>query len=91
MAAGIPGSGASRSSFRSPVTRVHALPKPTLDLLLDPSNSAGAEMDALREQTRTFQPVNVGKAVADFVGQLMATDDPHGTAASPDAASRDVR
>jgi hypothetical protein len=33
----------------------------------------------------------VGEAVTDLVGQLMATDDPHGTGASPGEASRYVR
>jgi hypothetical protein len=33
----------------------------------------------------------VSEAVTDLVGQLMATDDPHGTGASPDEASRNFR
>jgi hypothetical protein len=91
MAAGGPSIEFSRSPLRSPVTRVYALPKPALDLLLDPPDRATAEMDPLREQTRTLQPIDVGEAVTDPVGQLMATDDPHGAGASPSEASRDVR
>jgi hypothetical protein len=91
MAAGIPGSSTLGSLFRSPITRVDALPKPALDLLFDPPDRAAAEMNPLREQTRTFQPVDVGEAVTDFVDQLMATDDPHGTGAFPNGASRNVR
>jgi hypothetical protein len=49
-----------RSPFRPPVTRLHALPEPALDLLLDPPDRAGAEMHPSREQTRMFQPIDVG-------------------------------
>ncbi len=79
------------SLFRSPITRADALPKPALDLLLDPADRATTEMDPLREQTRTFQPVDLGEAVTDFVGQLMASDDSHGTGAFLKGASRNVR
>jgi hypothetical protein len=73
------------------MTRVHALSEPALDLLFDPPDRAPTEMDPLREQTRTLQPVDMSEAVTDLVGQLMATDDPHGTGASPNGALRDVR
>jgi hypothetical protein len=52
------------------------------------SDRAPAKMDPLREQTRAFQPIDLGKAITDLVGQLMATDDPHGTGAFPNGASR---
>jgi hypothetical protein len=58
--------GPSRSPFRPLVTRVHALPKPALDLLFDPTDGAAAEMDPLWEQTRTLQPIDVGEAVTDL-------------------------
>jgi hypothetical protein len=41
--------------------------------------------------TLAFQPIDVGEAVADLFGQLMATDDPHGTGTFPKGASRNVR
>jgi hypothetical protein len=55
------------------------------------SFSLPVTMDPLREQTCAFQPVDVGEAVTDFVGQLMASDDSHGTGASSKGASRNIR
>ena len=75
----------------APVTRVHALSEPALDLVFDPPDRARAEMDPMREQTRTLHTVDVPEAITDFVGQLMATDDPHGTGASPNETSPNIR
>ena len=68
----------------------HHAGRPALDLLLNPADRAATEMHPSRKQARTLQPVDMGEAVTDLVGQLTTTDDPHGTGASPNEASRDV-
>jgi hypothetical protein len=91
MVAGCPSIRLWRSPLRPPVTRVHALSEPVLDLLFNPPDSATAEMDPLRKLARALQSIDVAEAVTDLGGQLMATDDPHGTGASPKEALVNVR